>query len=296
MKPELPAILADHLAAVLRGMRRRYRRRLARCQSRFSEDAIHELRIETRRMLAMLDLLRALGIGATLKKTRRVYKARLDAFDELRDTHVQLLLLNPRWRDFPEARTLEFRLRQREKRLTDELRRVIRRMKQVRLERRLKALGKELRKSARADSPAGANPAATALQEIFAAVLDLHRQVHRRDPETIHRLRVAFKRFRYLSELLQPLFPRLTNKRLRRMQAYQTLMGDIQDLEVLLAGLARAVEEGELPAAAGRRLRADLRRCRWSAIANFLTAIDELLKFTPDKWIGLQPGQSDQRL
>ncbi len=292
MNPPLSALLAAHLAASLRGMRRRYRRRLARCQARFSEDSVHELRIETRRMLALLDLFRALGIGDALKKLRRVYKKRLDAFDELRDTHVQLLLLKPCWPEFPEARALESWLRQREQRLTEELRRVIRRMKPVRLERRLKAIEKELRQTARAAAPGGANAAATALREVFASVLELHRQVNRRDTETIHRLRVAFKRFRYLSELLQPLFPRLTNKRLRRMQDFQTLMGDIQDLEVLLTGVARAVEETELPAVAVRRLGADLQRKRRTAISTFLTAIDDLLKFTPEKWTGRQSGQT----
>ncbi|MCW5553973.1 MAG: CHAD domain-containing protein [Verrucomicrobiae bacterium] len=292
MNPPLPALLAAHLAASLRGMRRRYRRRLARCQARFSEDSVHELRIETRRMLALLDLFRALGIGDSLKKLRRVYNERLDAFDELRDTHVQLLLLKPRWADFPEARALESGLQQREQRLTEELRRVIRRMKPVRLERRLKAIEKELRKTARAAARGGANVAATALREVFASVLELRRQVDRRDTETIHRLRVAFKRFRYLSELLQPLFPRLTNKRLRRMQDFQTLMGDIQDLEVLLAGVAQAVEQTELPTVAVRRLGADLKRKRRTAISTFLVSIDDLLKFTPEKWTGRKSGQS----
>lgn len=290
MNPQFPAILAEHLAASLRGMRRRYRRRLARCQARFSEDSVHELRIETRRMLALLDLFRTLDVGDALKKLRRVYKERLDAFDELRDTHVQLLLLKPHWGDFPEARALEPWLQQREQRLTKELRRAIRRMKQVRLERRLKAIEKELRKAARAGAPGGANLAATALREVFATVLVLHQQVNRRDTNTIHRLRVAFKRFRYLCELLHPLFPRLTHKRLRRMQEFQTLMGDIQDLEVLLAGVTRAVEQKELPTVAVRRLRAGLHRKRRAAISTFFMVINDLLEFTPDQWTGRQSG------
>jgi CHAD domain-containing protein len=284
MKPEIPVLLADHLASTLGKGRRRYQRRLARCQKKFSEDAVHDLRVETRRMLAMLDLLRALGMGGPLKKTRRAYKERLDAFDELRDTHVQLLLLKPCWQHFPEARPLKAWLQRREKQLTAELRRVIRCMKQKRLKRRLKKVEKELRKASRGGMPGGTRLAATALESNFEAVLELRRQVQRRDPQTIHRLRVGFKRFRYMSELLRALFPRLTRQRLRQMQDFQTLMGDIQDLEVLLSSLAQTVDETNLPAPAGRRLRADLRRNQKAAIATFVTAIDELLDFRPAEW------------
>src|SRR6185436_17907080 len=103
MNGEFPAELAAHLAGSIRTMRRRYRKRLACCQEAFSETSVHDLRIETRRVLAMLDLMRALHFQDSLKKTRRIFKKRLDTFDELRDTQVQLLLLKPLRRDFPEA-------------------------------------------------------------------------------------------------------------------------------------------------------------------------------------------------
>ena len=101
MSKSTPAALAAHLTGSVRTMRRRYRKRLDRAQKKFSETAVHDLRIETRRMLALLDLLDALRVGEGLKKTRKIFKQRLDAFDRLRDTHVQLSLLKPLWRDFP---------------------------------------------------------------------------------------------------------------------------------------------------------------------------------------------------
>ena len=107
MNPDFPAELARHLAESVRAARRRYRKRLARCQDKFSENAVHELRIETRRILALLDLLEALRCAAPLKKLRKTFKRRLDAFDDLRDTHVQQVLLKPLWKDFPEARPLK---------------------------------------------------------------------------------------------------------------------------------------------------------------------------------------------
>src|SRR5215510_8859246 len=102
MKAKLPGRLAVHLAGSVRAARRRYRKRLVRCQKKFSESAVHELRVEARRILALLDLLDAVHFGDSLRKLAKNFKRRLDAFDDLRDTHVQRRLLQPLWRDFPE--------------------------------------------------------------------------------------------------------------------------------------------------------------------------------------------------
>ena len=283
MNGEFPAELARHLTDGLKKLRRRYRKRLVRCQGKFSEASVHDLRIETRRMLAMLDLLRALHFPDSLRKTRRTFKQRLDAFDELRDTQVQLLLLKPLWRDFPEAREFDLVLRRREKRLIGELGREIKRMKHVRLEHRLKALEKQLRKSTGAKAPQIASAlAAAALCEAFNHAVTLRQRIRRSHTETIHRLRVSFKRFRYMSELLQPLFPRLTSKRLRAMQDFQGLMGDIQDIEVLIAAVKQAVQLVLLPAHEARDLLKELSRRRVALVEKFMIAADRLLEFQPD--------------
>ena len=140
--------LAALLAIRAKVERRRYWKRLERCQRKFSESAVHDLRIETRRLLAMLDLLQTLHFPGPLGKIRKAFKQRLDAFDELRDTQVQLSLLRPLWRQFPEARELGALLGRRERRFADELRQGIRATKSARLRQRLKTVEKHLRSSA----------------------------------------------------------------------------------------------------------------------------------------------------
>ena len=64
------------------------------------------------------------------------------------------------------------------------------------------------------------------------------RRYQRVDPETpasIHRMRVAFKNFRYMVEIVHPLMPGYPQDNLIHMHAFQSLMGDIQDTEVLLS-------------------------------------------------------------
>jgi CHAD domain-containing protein len=279
MKPASPAALPRHLAACVKAQRRHYRKRLERCQRKFSESAVHQLRIQTRRLLALLELLQALHVGDSLRRTRKAFKNRLDAFDELRDTHVQLLLLKALRTDFPELRELDARLRRREGKLVGALRHGIKAARQARLEKRLKALEKSLRKLPA--PPARRN--AAALAEAFAAVVALRRRIHRRDPRTIHRTRVAFKRYRYMAELLRPFLPGVTPELMLRMRRYQARMGDVQDVEVLLAGLALADKKGRLAPGLARRLRLALRQRRARLVDDYLQTADELFDFEPSR-------------
>jgi len=70
--------LATSLADRVKAERRRYRKRLERGQQEFSEKAVHDLRVETRRLLALLDVLLALQFPGPIKKIRKVFKKRFD--------------------------------------------------------------------------------------------------------------------------------------------------------------------------------------------------------------------------
>lgn len=51
--------------------------------------------------------------------------------------------------------------------------------------------------------------------------------------EGLHRMRLAFKKYRYSVEVLAPLFPGVTAKTLERLHAFQTSLGNLHDLDVL---------------------------------------------------------------
>jgi CHAD domain-containing protein len=286
MNKQPPRAPARILASQVRSVRHRYRKRLARCQKKFSEKAVHDLRVETRRILALLDLLGALGFAALAARSARSFKKRLDTFDDLRDTQVQLQLLQPLWTEFPEAHGLKSFLKRREEKLISKLARRIQSTKHARLNRRLKELEKCVGRSSRVSARA----TAAALQAMFRRVAALRRQVSPVEAATIHRVRVAFKRFRYVSELLRSLHPEFTSKRLARMKEYQAAAGDIQDMEVLLARLAQVVEDRKVNPASLRHLRNALRERRRRTIGAFMARIDELFEFKPE------PGRSAGRM
>ncbi len=283
MNANFPTELACHLAESVRRARRRYRKRLASSQHAFSEHAVHELRIETRRILALLDLLGALHYGESLKKVRKAFKNRLDAFDDLRDTHVQRVLLKPMWKDFPEARELKKHFSKCEMELLGELSKEIRTTKNGRLNRDLKQIEKVLRGCGKVASKARSEGLARmVLGGAYRRVVVLRRLIRRHQPATIHLTRVAFKRFRYMAELLKPFLPQFTSQRLARMKELQASAGNIQDVSVLLERLEKDVLRGDLKAASVKNLRAELLRQEHRAIDSFMDRIGELEDFEPE--------------
>ena len=270
------------LASRVKAERRRYGKRLKRGRREFSEKAVHDLRVETRRLLALLDVLLELHFPGPLRKMRKVFKKRLDAFDELRDTHVQLLLLKPLCQEFPEARELDALLRQRAQRLTDKLRKEVHATKHAYWERRLKTVEEELRGSV--DKMAGETTRLAILAAVgkaFDQVVALRRRVRPDRAATIHRTRVAFKRFRYMCELLCAYLPELKTEDLGRMREYQAMMGNIQDIVVLLAGVRRAVVNKEISGRAVLHLQRELLRRRRELTNIYLAAADGLFDFEP---------------
>ena len=275
--------LATSLASRVKAERQRYGKRLERGQREFSEKAVHNLRVETRRLLALLDVLFALHFPGPLRKMRKVFKNRLDAFDELRDTHVQLFLLKALFQEFPEARELDTLLGQRAQRLTDELRKKVRATKHAHWERRLKTVEEELRGSAdEMARDATRLVMLAAVRAAFSQVVELRQRIRPDRTATIHLTRVAFKRFRYMCELLCPYLPELKAENLDRMREYQAMMGNIQDLVVLLAGLRRAVANKEISGRAVSDLRRELLRRRRELTDTYLAAADRLFDFEPN--------------
>jgi CHAD domain-containing protein len=79
--------------------------------------------------------------------------------------------------------------------------------------------------------------ATLAVEAAFNRVLERKRAIDPTASASIHRMRVAFKKFRYMVESLAPLLGWVSSKQLKGMDAFQGRMGDIQDAEVLLTSV-----------------------------------------------------------
>jgi CHAD domain-containing protein len=276
------ADVLEHLGDSLHQQWRRYRKRLKHCQRHFSGDSVHDLRVEIRRLLSTLALLGAFIPGRDLEKARRTLKRHLETFGPLRDTQVQLTYVKRLTAVFPDARAFGRWLQGREIRITRQTRKAVKHIRTKRLGRRLAAFEKEIRRQHRQTTGEQAFAIVQrAMNQAFARVAHHCRYVQGGNTKTIHRTRIAFKRFRYMVQALAPLLPALTEEHCRAMRGYQCMMGDIQDMEVLLAALDKFVHKEAVNAAAARRLKKELVRWRRMLIRIYLNAAGRLQHFWP---------------
>ena len=75
------------------------------------------------------------------------------------------------------------------------------------------------------------------LDDTLSDIFKAQARVSSDDLGSIHRLRIAFKRLRYTAEALPPLFVGFSKNDLDAMHRFHTLMGQIQDLTVIAAGI-----------------------------------------------------------
>lgn len=212
----------------------RYKTELKNCRDEFSEEAVHDFRVAARRLLASLDLLRALLRDAKIKKIRRMLKDQLDNLDELRDAQVMLAEISENIHDQPSLQPFEDYLLRREKKLMRAARKEIKSLKIGELAKRMRKLAEAVG----ASQPDGLDPL-PAVDEAYAGVIQRYGRIDPAQPATIHRLRIAFKKFRYMLESIHPLLESFPQDSLKRMHDYQTSMGEIQDMEAAVQELAR---------------------------------------------------------
>ena len=74
-----------------------------------------------------------------------------------------------------------------------------------------------------------------AVDDQFGAVFRRYQHIDPANPATINRMRGSFKKFRYMVEIVHPLVPNYPENNFKFMHDYQSMMGDIQDMEVLLS-------------------------------------------------------------
>jgi CHAD domain-containing protein len=221
-------LLLDSLTA----RRERYNRELKNCREEFSEEAVHDFRVSARRLLASLDLLRTLICGAKIKRMRRILKDQLDNLDELRDVQVMLVEISESIHDLPSLQPFEEYLQRKEKKLMRAARREIKSLKIGELTKWMRKLAEAIAES----NPDELDPL-PAVDKAYARVIRRYELVDSAQPATIHRLRIAFKRFRYMVESIHPILEGVPEDALKRMHDYQTSMGEIQDMEAALQEL-----------------------------------------------------------
>ena len=271
--------LADRIAQ----QRVKFEKQLAACQKKCSEESVHEARVQCRRLIARLCLVKAAFPSRTVDSVLRSLKRFLKKLGELRDVQVQRLALTDDLSRHPEISGLWIELGRREEELVQQAAETTRRFKIGKLHKRVRALEAELTDPA-ARLAAKANLSAAivrALEEAYAEVKGRRLAIKPAVPSTVHRVRIAYKKFRYMVESLPPAIARPSSAQLTAMTDYQGAMGRIQDVEVLDRQVEEYAERFPVAASDLSRFRQVLLERRRLLIDKYLGVADSLPSFWP---------------
>ncbi len=220
-----------------------YLAELKRCRLEFSNEAVHDLRVATRRAIAIIQLLSSISPRPRLRKINRTFKAQMDELDELRDTQVILAELSETLQEFPQLQRFQKQQHYFEEKLLKSLRRKIKKFRSNGLARRIRKLHEALQ----GELPGALEtPILQAVDEAYLFATQRLSLVDVARPATIHRVRVAFKNFRYMVEIVHPLLMDFPRQRLKSMHDYQSQMGEVQDAEVFMQTLNDYAESASL--------------------------------------------------
>lgn len=219
-----------------------YRTQLKTCRREISEEAVHDLRVATRRLLAVMEILHILDPHPRVQKVRKALKGQLDALDGLRDIQVMLVETAKRVETLPQLKPFIDTLHEREKALRRAARKQIKATQPSELKKRINKIKLMLEKSSFNDD--FNERLLRVVDQAYLNAAQAYGQLDASQPATLHRLRIAFKKFRYMVEIIHPILAEYPQTYFKRMHDYQSMLGDIQDVEIFLGILTDVVETG----------------------------------------------------
>jgi CHAD domain-containing protein len=223
------------LLASLENRWKSYRVELKRCREELSFEAVHDLRVATRRLLALIQLLNSISPRPRLQKLIRVFKDQLDEFDDLRDTQVILAEISEILQEFPRLQSFQKHLRYTEEKMFRILRKKIKKLETSEVTKRIRKTHESIEAEMNDELE---SQIMQAVDDAYLLTKQRYGWVDLARPATIHRVRIAFKSFRYMMEIIHSLLNAFPVENLKRMNDYQSLMGEIQDVEIFAQTLA----------------------------------------------------------
>ncbi len=194
--------------------------------------------------------------------------------DELRDIQVLLADISEFIHDVPELNVFREYLQKKERKLLHDARKEIRSIKTGALSSRVE---KVERMTELLPVQGLKENLYEALDDTFARVLRYYSALDVEKPTTIHRLRIAFKKFRYMVEIVHPLLKGFPSGNFQKMHDYQSMMGDIQDMEVAVQKLGDLIDQD--PAASLETAHFHYAARLKQSLFNYLEDKGELLTF-----------------
>ncbi len=209
-----------------------YREQFKQGRQEISEDSIHDLRVSARRMQALLGIIRTLDTRPRVKKMERFLRKQLNQLDALRDTQVMVQESENAINDLPQMLIFRQYLQDRSEDLASDARKNLRKTKPSNLQQRIKRIRKVVRQHS--DDTDFVEQVLQAVDSAYVKALARFGKLDSGDPNSVHRLRVAFKKLRYMIETVEPFLPDYPGHYFDKMHDYQDAMGKVHDTTVML--------------------------------------------------------------
>jgi CHAD domain-containing protein len=242
----IAVVIENALTVSLDERWKEYRLQFKTCRREFSEEAVHDLRVAARRLMAVLDIVRNLDPQPRIQKMRRFLKDQLDNLDDLRDAQVMLVEISEMIERLPQLGPFREYLQKREKRSLRSAHKQVQTSKPSEWDKRIDKIRSGLEKESR--KPGFQDRLLQAVDNVYLRTTRAYGQIDREQAASIHRVRIAFKKFRYMAEVVLPMLPDHPESYFKLMHDYQSAMGDIQDVEIFLNTLNEFAEGQPQPA------------------------------------------------
>lgn len=217
-----------------RGFRKAWRR----ARSGWSDTSAHELRVSARRLLAMIEILSCILPDEDIAEVRLPVKKFLARLGPIRDHQIVRQYVDSSLPNYSVLLSFRKFLRRREEKEMSKFRKYVERKDQRALHTSLADLrDRLLLATRRTGSAVVEDRLVSAVERDFALLIQQRQRCDGISMAKMHRLRLAFKRFRYAVEAMKPLVTGIGKSELKPLRKLQTALGDVQDLEVVEAHL-----------------------------------------------------------
>lgn len=267
---------AELISRTLEQRWKKYLSYLKACKDEPNSEAIHELRVSARRLFAVFDLLRVIHSSAELQTLQRELKNQLNDLDKISDVQMMAAEIEAVLGQYPAVQPFFQHLRNREKNLRRKALKHLHSLDDRKLEKQVHLVDK-IRSGEWSVVEELQTLVLKALDRAFCLTLERYRLIDPDHTETIHRVRIAFRKFRYVLEIVYPTLPGYPDVLLQEMRLYQRKMGRIQDLEILLRSLGKYAQKHKK--FDGSDLIGHYRQQHGQAVQDFQDQMDNLYRF-----------------
>ncbi len=226
----------------------RWVRTAARYEHHGTERALHDLRVATRRVIAVIEFLAGGSLKLPLRAHRRQFRRVLDAAAPLRANHVGIGLLEEVIADYPDVRPCLEAMRGRTAGIRSRVQRTLRdAVHQVRPETLFKEIDASVSRAGAISADSARTHAERAVQRAMLRTIKC--ALHAETNGPAHSLRLAVKRLRYQAEIAAPLAGSAGVKFQEVVRSIQEALGSANDAHELRELLAKNTVGAAVPRA-----------------------------------------------